>query len=130
MRTEKQKMLAGELYNGNDPDLTLERIAAAKWMARYNAATTPAECQALLGERLVHVGKGAFIRPPFYCDYGSNIRLGANVFMNFNCVVLDVVRVTIGEGTQIGPSVQILTADHPRDAAMRKTGLEFGSPIT
>jgi serine acetyltransferase len=70
------------------------------------------------------------IRPPFHCDYGFNISLGAGVFLNFNCVILDVVEVTIGDRTQIGPGVQILTADHPRDAAGRASGLEFGRPVS
>ena len=69
------------------------------------------------------------IRPPFHCDYGFNIRLGARVFLNFNCVILDVVEVTIGDLTQIGPGVQILAADHPRDPALRASGLELGRPI-
>ena len=70
------------------------------------------------------------IRPPFHCDFGYNIRLGPDVFLNFNCVILDVVAVTIGAGTQIGPAVQIYTADHPRDPALRKTGAEFGRPVS
>ena len=69
------------------------------------------------------------IRPPFHCDYGFNIRLGAGAFLNFNCVILDVVEVMIGDGAQIGPGVQILTADHPRDPALRASGLEFGRPV-
>jgi maltose O-acetyltransferase len=80
-------------------------------------------------ERLAQVGEGAVIRPPFFCDYGFNIRLGANVFLNFDCVILDVVEVTIGDGTQIGPAVQIYTADHPRDMELRQSGLEFGRPV-
>jgi maltose O-acetyltransferase len=83
----------------------------------------------LLAERLGAVGAGSTIRPPFHCDYGFNIRLGAGVFLNFGCVVLDVVEVTIGDKTQIGPNVQILTADHPRSPADREAGLEFGRPI-
>jgi maltose O-acetyltransferase len=83
-----------------------------------------------LRERLASVGHGSTIRPPFHCDYGFNISLGAGVFLNFNCVILDVVAVTIGDGAQIGPGVQLLTADHPRDAAERRSGLEFGRPIT
>jgi maltose O-acetyltransferase len=75
------------------------------------------------------VGDGAVIRPPFHCDYGFNIRLGAGVFLNFNCVILDVVTVTIGAKTQIAPGVQILTADHPRDPEARRAGLEFGRPV-
>src|SRR6202044_3050297 len=69
-------------------------------------------------------------RPPFHCDYGYNISLGADVFLNFNCVILDVVAVTIGAGTQIGPAVQIYTADHPRDPAIRRTGVEFGRSVS
>ena len=69
------------------------------------------------------------IRPPFFCDYGYNIRLGDEVFLNFNCVILDVVEIIIGDRTQIGPATQIYAADHPRDAETRKTGLEFGRPV-
>lgn len=75
------------------------------------------------------VGEGALVRPPFHCDYGFNIHLGAGVFINFGCVMLDLVEVRIGAHTQIGPAVQILTADHPRDAARRSSGLEFGRPV-
>jgi len=80
--------------------------------------------------RLAAVGEGAVIRPPFHCDYGFNISLGAGVFLNFNCVILDVVEVTIGDKTQIGPGVQILTADHPRDAAGRASGLSLVAQST
>jgi maltose O-acetyltransferase len=69
------------------------------------------------------------IRPPFFCDYGYNIHLGDDVFLNFNCVILDVAGVVIGDRTQIGPAVQIYAADHPRDAATRRSGLEFGRPV-
>ncbi len=69
------------------------------------------------------------VRPPFHCDYGFNIRLGAGVFLNFNRVILDVAEVGIGAGTQIGPAVQIWAADHPRDAAGRASGLELGRPV-
>ncbi|CAE6839638.1 sugar O-acetyltransferase [Xanthomonas arboricola] len=131
MQTEKQKMLAGELYNAADTELQADQAAAADWMARYNAsaAQPPAQRHALLVERLADVGEGAVIRPPFHCDYGYNIRLGAGVFLNFNCVILDVCEVSIGEGTQVGPAVQFYAADHPRDAAGRASGLEFGRPI-
>ncbi|GAE52634.1 sugar O-acetyltransferase [Xanthomonas arboricola] len=131
MRTEKHKMLAGELYNAADDELQADQAAAAGWMARYNAsaAQPPAQRHALLVERLADVGEGAVIRPPFHCDYGYNIRLGAGVFLNFNCVILDVCEVSIGEGTQVGPAVQFYAADHPRDAAGRASGLEFGRPI-
>jgi maltose O-acetyltransferase len=130
VKSEKQKMLAGELYRP-DEELGAEQAAAKVWMARYNAslAAPVFERHALLCERLGHVGRGAVIRPPFFCDYGYNIRLGDGVFLNFNCVILDVVEVTIGDRTQIGPAVQIYTADHPRDAETRRAGLEFGRPI-
>ncbi|CAP53586.1 acetyltransferase, CysE/LacA/LpxA/NodL family [Xanthomonas campestris pv. campestris] len=131
MCTEKQKMLAGELYNAADAQLQADQAAAAQWMARYNAAAQQPAAQrhALLVERLAEVGAGAVIRPPFHCDYGYNIRLGAGVFLNFNCVILDVCEVSIGDGTQIGPAVQFYAADHPRDATDRASGLEFGRPI-
>ena len=131
MRSEKDKMLAGELYDGAAPEIQAEQAAAHEWLARYNAtlAMTSIERHELLLERFAAVGEGVVVRPPFHCDYGSNIRLGAGVFLNFNCVILDVVEVTIGDRTQIGPGVQILTADHPRDPATRAGGLEFGRPV-
>jgi maltose O-acetyltransferase len=131
VRSEKQKMLAGELYHANDPELEADRSAAAGWMVRYNAALSASDAErlSLLRERLAEVGDGAVIRPPFHCDYGYNIRIGPGVFFNFNCVVLDVVAVTIGARTQIGPAVQIYTADHPRDPSLRRTGAELGHPI-
>src|ERR1700710_2641935 len=132
MRTEKQKMLAGEYYHAGDPEIQSDQAAAKSWMVRYNAAlaASAAERRVLLRELLAEVGDGAVIRPPFHCDFGTNIRLGSDVFLNFNCVILDVVAVTIGAGTQIGPAVQIYTADHPRDPAVRKTGAEFGRPVS
>ena len=130
-RTEKDKMLAGELYDASAPEIQAELAATHRWLARYNAALdmAPSDRHALLLERLAAVGEGAVIRPPFHCDYGFNIRLGASAFLNFNCVILDVVEVTIGDRTQIGPGVQILAADHPRDLALRASGLEFGRPV-
>ena len=130
-RTEKQKMLAGELYIADCPELAADNRRVSEWMARYNAsiAMPPAQRLALLKEMLGAVGNHVNIRPPFHCDYGYNIRVGDGVFMNFNCIILDVVQVTIGDNTQIGPGVQILTADHPRDPALRAQMLEFGRPI-
>ncbi|KQP11959.1 sugar O-acetyltransferase [Pseudorhodoferax sp. Leaf267] len=130
-QTEKQKMLAGALYDAGDPELQADLQATRAWLARYNAtlAASGAERHALLLERLASAGPGAVIRPPFHCDYGFNIHLGAGVFLNFNCVILDVVEVRIGDKTQIGPGVQILAADHPRSPEERATGLEFGRPV-
>lgn len=131
-RTEKQKMLAGELYNASDPEIQADLLATNDWLARYNTniIKSVGERHRLLVERFAAVGEGVVIRPPFHCDYGFNITIGAGVFLNFNCVILDVVAVSIGDGTQIGPGVQILAADHPRDPAERATGLEFGRPIS
>ena len=130
--SERQKMISGQPYNPGDPELQADQTAAKHWMARYNAAlaSTPAERRDLLRQRLGEVGEGAVIRPPFHCDYGYNVRLGRDVFLNFNCVILDVCEVDIGDLTQIGPGVQILTADHPRIAAERAKGIEFGKPIS
>lgn len=130
-RSERDKMLAGELYWAGDAGIQEELAGTAAWLARYNAplARSPAERQQILAERLGSVGERTDVRAPFHCDYGFNIRLGADVFLNFNCVILDVVAVTIGDGSQIGPAVQIYTADHPRDAEPRQKGLEFGRPV-
>ncbi|MFC3127825.1 sugar O-acetyltransferase [Coralloluteibacterium stylophorae] len=130
--TERQKMLAGELYHAGDPELQAEAQACREWLARYNAllAAPPAARHAALCERLGAVGPGAAIRPPFHCDYGTQIGIGAEVFMNFGCVILDVVGVDIGDRTQVGPAVQIYTADHPRDPDTRRTGLESGRPVS
>jgi maltose O-acetyltransferase len=131
-KTELQKMLAGEMYRPGDPEIQAAQAAAKVWMVRYNAtlAEPPAVRRALLSERFAAVGKGAVVRPPFHCDFGSYISLGNNVFLNFNCVILDICAVTIGDDTQIGPAVQIYAADHPRGAAERKSGVEFGRPVT
>ncbi|HVI59020.1 MAG TPA: sugar O-acetyltransferase [Luteimonas sp.] len=130
-KTQKEKMLAGELYDAGDAQIQADQAAAHAWLARYNASLglSPAQRHALLRERLGAVGANVDVRPPFHCDYGSNIRLGDGVFLNFNCVILDVCEVVIGDRTQVAPGVQILTADHPRDAATRTTGLEFGRPV-
>lgn len=131
-RTEKEKMLAGELYVVNCPELAADNKRISEWMVRYNAslAKSSEERHALLKEAFGSVGDGVNIRPPFHCDYGYNIHIGAGSFMNFNCVILDVAKVTIGEKTMIGTAVQIVTADHPRDPVQREQLLEFGRPIT
>ena len=125
-------MLTGELYHAGDPEIQRDEAAAKAWMVRYNAslAASASERRKLLRELMGEVGDGAVIRPPFHCDFGYNIWLGRDVFLNFNCVILDVVTVNIGAGTQIGPAVQIYAADHPRDLVIRKTGAEFGRPVT
>jgi maltose O-acetyltransferase len=130
--SERHKMLAGDPYHAGDPELVAEQAATAAWLARYNAAlgAPVAVWRTLLGERVASVGEGSIVRPPFHCDYGWNIRLGQRVFINFNCVILDVAQVTIGDDTRIGPAVQIYTAEHPLDADERRNGLESGRPVT
>ena len=129
--TEKQKMIAGELYRPSDPEIQADQAATRAWMARYNAMTaaSAAERRVVLREFFGQVGDETVIRPPFHCDFGYNIRLGRGVFLNFSCVILDVTSVEIGDDTQIGPAVQIYSADHPRDPQTRKLMLEFGRPV-
>lgn len=129
--TEKQKMLAGMQYHASDPELRAEQAATGAWLARYNAALgDSAVWQALLLERIARAGQGTTLRPPFHCDYGWHISLGARVFINFDCVFLDVAPITIGDDTRIGPGVHIYTADHPRDPSLRRAGFESGRPVT
>jgi maltose O-acetyltransferase len=130
--TEKQKMLAGELYLASDPALVLERGRARRLTRLFNQTTEEDSKQrkALLGELFGRPGQGLFVEPPFYCDYGSNIFFGDNVFLNFNCVILDCNTVHIGHNVQIAPGVQIYAADHPLDAAQRSAGPELARPIT
>jgi maltose O-acetyltransferase len=124
-------MLAGELYVASDAELQADLAATERWLARFNAALSePIETRrVILAERLAAVGRGAVVRPPFYCDYGYNIRLGDDVFINYNCVFLDIVGIVIGDRTQIGPGVHVYAADHPRDHDVRRRGLEFGRPV-
>lgn len=131
MRSEKAKMLAGELYTASGPELAADNARAHAWLARYNAslAASAEERHAMLTAFFAAAGEGAYVRPPFHCEYGYNIHLGSGAFLNFNCIVLDVVEVSIGDRTQIGPAVQILTPDHPRDSKQRRAGLEFGRPV-
>ncbi|MGB7481203.1 MAG: sugar O-acetyltransferase [Burkholderiaceae bacterium] len=131
MRTEKEKMLAGELYDPGDPQLTAERARARELLLRLNRSLDhePSQRAALL-EELFGAATDAFIQPPFFCDYGGNIRLGRHVFMNFNCVILDVVPVAIGDRVLFGPAVQVYAASHPLAAAERRSGLENGRPVT
>lgn len=132
MATEKEKMLAGELYLASDPELVAARRACRQILAAYNAS--PEDDSAVRLDLLTRLlgahGNELFIEPPFYCDYGANIYLGHNVYFNFNCVVLDVAPVKIGDHTMFGPNVQIYTATHPVDWRERVQGPEFAKPIT
>lgn len=130
--TEKEKMLAGELYQAGDPELVNERIAARKLVKTLNDSS-PEDTNlrlSLITDLLGSVGKNAWIEPPFYCDYGSNIYIGDDVFFNFNCVVLDVGRISLGDRVFIAPNVQFYAATHPINAKIRGEFYEFGKPIT
>jgi maltose O-acetyltransferase len=129
--SEKQKMLAGELYRSMGPELTAERHAAQRLLAEYNATDTgdAAGRLALLRRLLGAVGDGAGIQPRFHCDYGYNIRLGERCFINYNCVFLDCAAIEIGDDLQMAPAVQLYTATHPLDRAQRTAGWEFAKPI-
>jgi len=131
MSSEKQKMLAGELYDPLDPELVAMRTHARELCFDLNTSrpTDPQQRQEILRQLFGSGGETVTLEPPFYCDYGSHIHLGKNVYFNFNCVVLDVCEVTIGDHTLIGPAVQIYTATHPMNAAARREK-EFGKPIT
>jgi maltose O-acetyltransferase len=130
-RTEKQKMLAGDLYRAVGDEIAADHLRADRLLRAYNAigADHADQRTALLRDLLGGVGPGVVIRPPFYCDFGTNIRLGQGVFMNFGCVFLDVVAIEVGDACQIGAAVQVLTADHPRDPALRRAGYESGKPV-
>ena len=131
MKSEKEKMLAGELYDSLDSQLCRERDRCRDLCMLLNATREDQkeERQSLLAE-LFGKKTDAWIQPPFFCDYGTNISMGSKVFFNFNCVVLDGAKVTIGNNVLFGPSVQIYTATHPISAAIRRKWLESAKPIT
>ncbi|RTZ45659.1 sugar O-acetyltransferase [Candidimonas sp. SYP-B2681] len=131
MLTEKQKMLAGELYDPEDVQLMAERQRARQLLQRLNdrcGGEQQARSEILI--ELFGAETDAFIQPPFFCDYGANISLGKKVFINFNCVILDVAPVTIGDYVLFGPNVQVYTATHPISAAERRLGLEYGKSVS
>jgi len=129
--SNKEKMLAGELYFANDPELVAERRRAQQFLAQYNAAgpDDQASRPTLLRQLFGAVGEGADIQPRFHCDYGYTIRIGRNAFINYNCVFLDCAPIDIGDDLQMGPAVQLYTAYHPLDRQTRAAGLEYARPI-
>ena len=126
MITEKDKMLKGLLYNACDKELTLERKKARKLLHRLNVLDYGKEKKyvEILRELLPNTQSDIWIEPPFYCDYGYNIIAAEKVFFNFNCVVLDVMTVKIGNNVLFGPKVQVYTATHPINSSERKKWLE------
>ena len=130
MRSEKEKMLAGELYDPLDPELVLARNRARGLCQALNATREEQqeERRRILKDLLGRGGDDLWMQPPFFCDYGSNLHLGTRCFFNFNCVVLDVCAVRVGDFTLFGPAVQIYTATHPMNAELRRQQ-EFARPI-
>lgn len=126
-----RRMLAGEPYLADDDAIRAAHARARALCERFNAAAHHAdeEREALLVELCRSVGEGVVVRPPFRCDYGTNIDLGAGTFINFDAIVLDVVDVVIGAACQIASRVQLVTATHPLDPASRRAGWESGAPI-
>lgn len=119
--SQRERMLAGEPYDARDPELLALAHRARALLARFNAtASTDAEGRAsLLSSLLGSVGEGVWIEPPFFCDYGAHVTIGAETFLNVNCVLLDSAEIHIGANTMLGPGVQLLTAFHPLRAEER-----------
>ncbi|PML97934.1 sugar O-acetyltransferase [Vibrio breoganii] len=130
MKTEKEKMLAGEAYEAWDEELLAERTHCRKAVKKFNETLPGTPNWRSTLENLIPGSGDAYIEPPFRCDYGSNIKLGKNFYANFNCVILDVNTVEIGDNVMFAPNVQIYTAGHPIDPVQRiEVGIEFGLPI-
>jgi maltose O-acetyltransferase len=131
MKSQKEKMLSGELYNPLDSQLSAERRRARLLFKALNDTNDEQQDERarLIRELIPNAGAEIWIEPPFYCDYGTNITLGDKVFFNFNCVVLDAAPIRIGSGVLFGPAVQIYAATHPLSAAKRRSGLEAGKPV-
>jgi maltose O-acetyltransferase len=128
----KERMLRGELYRATDPELEADHARAQELLERYNATghAEQAERDRLLRLLLGEVGEGVVVKPPFRCDYGSQISIGPRTFVNYGCVILDVAPVRIGADCQIATCVQFLPATHPVDPEPRRAGWEYGEPIT
>jgi maltose O-acetyltransferase len=131
-RSQRERMLSGDQYIADDPDLMREANRAAVQTARFNAVAgdDDAERDRILREFLGSIGEGTVIRPPFRCDYGYQIHIGARTFANWGLIALDVARITIGDDVQIGPNVQLLTATHPIEPEPRRAKWEGSKPIT
>ncbi|MEV0425946.1 sugar O-acetyltransferase [Micromonospora sp. NPDC050495] len=132
MTSMKDRMLAGEPYRAEGPEIEADLDRAARRTERFNTspAADPAARLAALRDLLGSLGEDAWIRPPLHCDYGWQTHVGPRTFVNFNAVFLDVARITIGADVQIGPNVQLLTATHPIEAEARRAKWESAKPIT
>jgi maltose O-acetyltransferase len=131
MKTEKEKMLNGGLYNAADPELIKDRMNARRLTRLFNESHEIDFNQRteILKELLGSTGESLHIEPAFRCDYGCNIHVGENFYANFDCVFLDVCEIRIGDNCLIAPGVHIYTATHPLNAKERISGLEYGAPV-
>lgn len=132
MKTEREKMLCGELYLASDPELVEMRIVAREKCVRFNASA-PRESlkrREILRGLLGRCGHEFEVEPDFRCDYGAFITVGEKFYANFGCVLLDCAPITIGANVMLAPNVHIYTAHHPLDPQVRASGLELASPIT
>jgi maltose O-acetyltransferase len=131
MKSEKEKMIAGEMYDPLDKQLVEDRIRTRLLIKALNDTREDdtAQRSRIIKELLPDAAPDLWLQPPFYCDYGYNMKVGERVFFNFNCIVLDVAPVTIGSRTMFGPNVQVYTATHPIDHLERSSGKEYAKPI-
>ncbi|HEY5331958.1 MAG TPA: sugar O-acetyltransferase [Solirubrobacterales bacterium] len=131
-RSNRERMLAGDLYIADDPELHGQMARADRLSRRYEelVMTDPAAARAVLADLLSSLGEGATVRPPLHVDYGEHLSIGPRTFVNYNLVALDVAPIAIGADCQIGPNVQLLTAWHPTEPAPRRAKLEAAAPIT
>lgn len=130
--TEKEKMLAGKLYIAQDEELAADNRKGRRLTRLFNR-TTEEELEyrdTLLKELFESTGEKLYIEPPFHCDYGCHISVGEWFYANYDCIMVDVCKVKIGDNVMFGPRVGIYTAGHPIDAEIRNIGLEFGAPVT
>ena len=127
-QAEKAKMLSGELYFANDTQLVAERKRAKALCAEYNRDAEAPNLRIL--SELLGYATDAYLEPPFFCDYGYNIRLGKNVYANHNLIILDCAPVSIGDSVLFGPNVVISTAGHPIEPEVRTSGVEYARPIS
>lgn len=132
MKSEKEKMLAGDLYDASDQRLTQERQRARALIRQMNGThyADKSAYKQILSSLLPNAAADTWIEPPFFCDYGYNLYTGEKVYFNFNCVLLDGMPIRIGSNVLFGPNVQLYTAAHPVDALARRKGLEFSKPIS
>lgn len=132
MKSEKEKMVKGELYHADDPELVKDRINAQRLTRLYNQTLETEEMKRteIVKELLGSTGEKIYIEPTFRCDYGYNIHVGENFYANYDCVFLDVCDIRIGDNCFIAPGVHIYTATHPLNPNERNSGVEYGIPVT